>query len=142
MGSRPGRAELTRALLNNTISRTRKISNESTNQSWSHALAVYDSLVSHGWRHVVEFRNLVFEISRSEEASGLTAFTSHETLIVSPYTLTPDAFDGRHLRLHPLTDGQVRIDNYPELFARHQVETWTVPLQEARTKALSLLANL
>jgi hypothetical protein len=118
------------------------MSDESTNASWVHALARYDSLVEHGWRHIPLFRELVAELSRCSEASGLTAVMSHETLIVSPYTRYPDWFEGRHVRVHPLVDGSVRIDKVPQQFDRHPTETWTVPVQVALEKIRGLVTDL
>ena len=112
------------------------------NASWAQALARYDSLVEYGWRHIPPFRQLVSELSRCAEASGLTAVTSHETLIVSPYTRYPDWFEGRHVRVHPLTDGNVRIDKVPQQFDRHPTETWTVPMPAALEKIRSLVSDL
>jgi hypothetical protein len=118
------------------------MSGESTNRSWDEALSLYDSLLGPAWRHIPGFRRLVELLGRSPEASGLTAVTSHETLIVSPYTRYPDWFEGRHLRLHPLADGRVRIDRYPERFDPRPAETWTVALEEAREKILELVVDL
>ena len=77
---------------------------EPANGSWSHALAVYDSLDGSGWRHIPAFRSLVVALSTAPEASGLTAVTSHETLIVSPYTRYPDWFEGRHVPMSQALD--------------------------------------
>jgi hypothetical protein len=113
-----------------------------TNESWSRALAFYDALEGPQWEHIRLFRDLVAELARSTEAAGLTAVTSHETLTVSPYTRYPDWFEGRHVRLHPLSNGQVQISQYPERFDRRPAESSTLSLDEARAKALSLLAEL
>jgi hypothetical protein len=110
--------------------------------NWTEALALYDRLVESGWRHIPPFRELVRALSLSEEAAGLTAVTSHETLIVSPYTRYPDWFEGRHIRVHPLTDGTIRIDRVPQRFDRHPTETWTVPLEEAEARIKGLIADL
>jgi hypothetical protein len=118
------------------------MSDPPTNGSWAQALARYDSLVKHGWRHIPPFRDLVSELSRCEEASGLTAVTSHETLIVSPYARYPDWFEGRHVRVHPLVDGTVRIDTVPQQFDRHPTETWTVPMHAALEKVRGLISDL
>jgi hypothetical protein len=115
---------------------------EPTNDSWSAALSFYDSLTGPGWGHISAFRKLVATIGGSAEASGLTAVTSHETLTLSPYTRYPDWFEGRHLRLHPLPSGAVRIDRYPERFDRRPAETWTVPVDQARDQILLLLTEL
>jgi hypothetical protein len=61
---------------------------------------------------------------------------------VSPYTRYPDWFEGRHLRLHPLPDGTIRIDRFPERFDRRPAETWTLPLDKALERVASLLAKL
>src|SRR5689334_16071274 len=74
---------------------------EPTNSRWSSALSTYDRLAAHHWKHIPPFRELVAWISGTREAFGLTAFTSHETLIVSPYSRYPDWFYGRGVRLHP-----------------------------------------
>jgi hypothetical protein len=113
-----------------------------TNESWLRALALYDSLHEPHWKHIPPFRSLVAELGRSAEAAGLTAVTSHETLIVSPYTCYPDGFEGRHVRLHPLSNGQVQVSRYPERFDSRPAEVWTLSLIEAREKALSLLVEL
>ena len=118
------------------------MASEPTNSSWDEALSLYDSLEGPGWRHIPPFRDLVAAIGHLPEASGLTAITSHETLIVSPYTRYPDWFEGRHLRLHPLPDGRIRIDRFPERFDRRPAETWTLPLEEARERVASLLVDL
>jgi hypothetical protein len=115
---------------------------EPTNSSWAEALALYDSLDGNAWPHIPAFRRLIAAIGSSEQASGLTAVTSHETLIVSPYTKYPDWFEGRHLRLHPLADGKVRIDRYPERLDLRPAETWTLSLEEAQKKAFQLLPEL
>jgi len=112
------------------------------NESWTETLALYDRLVDVGWRHIPPFREVVRALSTSEEASGLTAVTSHETLILSPYTRYPDWFEGRHVRVHPLSDGTIRIDRVPQRFDRHPTETWTVPLPEALTRIRVLIADL
>jgi hypothetical protein len=110
--------------------------------SWTEALALYDRLVEAGWQHIRPFRQLVSELSLSDEASGLTAVTSHETLIVSPYTRYPDWFEGRHVRVLPLTNGTIRIDRVPKRFDRHATETWTVPLEEAQARIKALIRDL
>jgi hypothetical protein len=112
------------------------------NESWVKALAVYDDLVAAGWDHIVAFRDLVRALGASTEASGLTAITSHETLIVSPYTRYPDWFEGRHVRVHPLKDGTIRIDKVPQRFARQPTETWTVARADAHDRIRSLLTDL
>ena len=118
------------------------MSGRPTNASWEKALALYDSLVEPGWRHIPPFRELVSELSRCAEAAGLTAVTSHETLIVSPYTCYPDWFEGRHVRVHPLVDGSVRIDKVPEPFDPSRTETWTVPMPAALEKVRGLVSDL
>ena len=115
---------------------------EPTNDSWSAALSFYDSLAGPAWNHIADFRKLVASIAASSEASGLTAVTSHETLTLSPYTRYPDWFEGRHLRLHPLPSGAVRIDRCPERLDRRPAETWTLPLEQAREQILQLLTEL
>ena len=115
---------------------------EPTNSSWSAALSLYDSLSGPQWQHILAFRELVSKIGGSTEASGLTAVTSHETLIISPYAVYPDWFEGRHLRLHPLPSGEVRMDRYPERFDGSPAETWTVPFEHALDRILRLLADL
>jgi|GEM_PF-6863349 len=115
---------------------------EHTNASWTRAIETYDSLVEQGWHHISAFRELVAEISKCAEASGLTAVTSHETLIVSPYTCYPDWFDGRHIRLHPLANGSVRLDKVPQRFELKPTETWTVLMPQALERARSLLSSL
>jgi hypothetical protein len=99
-------------------------------------------MVGPGWSHIPGFRNLVSALSMSEEASGLTVVTSHETLVVSPYTKYPDWFEGRHIRVHPLSNGTVRIDKVPERSDRRATETWTVPLVEALDKVRVLISDL
>jgi hypothetical protein len=113
-----------------------------TNDSWVRALALYDSLQQSHWDHIPPFRELVAELGRSAEAAGLTAVTSHATLLVSPYTRYPDWFDGRHVRIHPLSNGHVRISRHPERFDRQPTESWTLPLADVRIKALALIAEL
>jgi len=118
------------------------MSDEPSNGSWAKALALYDSLVGPGWDHVAAFRGVVSMLSTSAEASGLTAVTSHETLILSPYTRYPDWFQGRHVRVHPLRDDTVRIDVVPEQFDRRPTETCTVPLDQALAKVRTLISDL
>ena len=118
------------------------MSDEPTNGSWVEVLSVYDSFVEPGWQHIPPFRDVVAALGASAEASGLTAITSHETLIVSPYTRYPDWFQGRHVRVHPLRDGTVRIDKVPERFDRLPTETWTVPLKEAEEKVRGIISDL
>ena len=112
------------------------------NESWTRALERYDGLVGDGWEHIPAFRELVRALGASDDASGLTAVTSHETLIVSPYTQYPDWFEGRHVRVHPLTDGRIRVDRVPQQFDRRPTETWTLPLEEAREKLRALITDL
>jgi hypothetical protein len=116
--------------------------NEPTNSSWSEALALYASLEGPAWQHIPAFRQLVAAISAASVASGLTAVASHETLTISPYTRYPDWFEGRHVRLHPLADGRVRIDRFPKRFDRRPAETWTLSLEETRERIIGLLADL
>lgn len=115
---------------------------EVTNDSWVRALALYDSLQQSHWDDIRPFGDLVAELGRSAEAAGLTAVTSHATLLVSPYTRYPDWFEGRHVRIHPLSSGHVRISRHPERFDRQSAESWTLPLADARVKALALIAEL
>jgi hypothetical protein len=112
------------------------------NESWEHALALYDSLSGENWSYIPPFRSLVEVLAQSNEAAGLTAVTSHATLIVSPYTTYPDWFEGRHVELHPLSDGNVRVSRHPARFARESSETWTLSLSDAEAKARSLIAEL
>ena len=113
-----------------------------TIDSCARALDLYDSLRQAHWSHIPAFRDLVGELGRSAEAAGLTAVTSHETLLVSPYTTYPDWFDGRHIRLHPLPDGQVRVSRWRDQHHGQGAESWTLSLADARVKALELLAEL
>jgi len=112
------------------------------NESWERALALYDSLLGENWRYIAAFRGLVAVLAESKEAAGLTAVTSHATLIVSPYTTYPDWFDGRHVELHPLSDGNVRVSRHPARFDTQSSETWTLSLSDAEGKARSLIAEL
>jgi hypothetical protein len=104
---------------------------------WTRAIALYDSLIEAGWHHIRPFRELVRALGNSAEALGLTAVTSHETLIVSPYTRYPDWFEGRHVRVHPLKDGTIRVDRVPQQYDRHPTETWTLSLDDAGWQPLS-----
>jgi hypothetical protein len=106
--------------------------------SWSKALASYDTLLGPGWTHIPAFRSLVALIASSEGVRGLTAITSHETLTVSPYTRYPDWFDGRRVQLHPLADGTVRITRYSE----QPPEVTTLPVDQVLENVLPLLADL
>ncbi len=109
-----------------------------TNDSWQKALSFYDSLSGADWEHIREFRALVSAIAASDEARGLTAITSHEVLILSPYSRHPDWFEGRRLELQPLVDGNIRI-------VRHSVrppDSWTLPPDQALREVLALLAEL
>ena len=112
---------------------------ELTNPSWQDALRRYDSLVGPGWEHIPAFRALVLDLGSCAEAAGLTAVTSMDELLISPYTRSPDWYEGRHVRLRPLKDGGVRIDWRPE---QGPVEIWTVPLAEAKGAVLPLLVQL
>ena len=112
------------------------------NESWSHALALYDSLQRPHWQHIRAFRDLVAELAQSVEAAGLTAVTSHATLIVSPYTCYPDWFDGRLVRLDPLFNGQVEISRHLDGLNRRPVESWTLSIVDARPRALALFLEL
>jgi hypothetical protein len=73
---------------------------------------------------------------------GLTAVTSHEVLTISPYSRYPDWFTGRHIKLHPLPDGKMRVDRCPERFDSRAAETWTLPVNDALEKVLRLIAEL
>lgn len=110
------------------------------NESWPRALSFYESHTGNQWQHIPRFRELVLSISRSPKTAGLTAFTSHETLIVSPYTR--DWLEGRHVRLHPLSDGRVRIEKWPPQFERSAKETFTLSIGDARDQVLALVADL
>lgn len=112
------------------------------NESWAATLAIYDGLVDAGWRHIPPFRELVRALSECDEVFGLTAVTSHEMLILSPYTKYPDWFEGRYVRVHPLIDGTIRIDRVPPQFDRAQIETRTVPLAEGLAQIRALAAEL
>lgn len=116
--------------------------NEITNDSWKAALATYESLEEHGWRHIKRFRQLVEEISRSPYAAGLNAVTSQGTLIISPYSCFPDWLKGRHVRLQQLNDGRVCIDRFWGEHDRRSNETWTLPFGEVYEKVGLLLADL
>jgi len=109
-------------------------------QSWTNALWRYDSLIEAGWTHVRPFRALVEVLGRSPETSGLTAVTSHETLLISPFIRYPEWFDRRHVRLTPLHTGAVQVSRHPE--RPRPVEFWTMSLEDARAKALELCAAL
>ena len=118
------------------------MTSERANASWDEALALYDSLVGPKWQHIPRFRDLVALIAISPAASGLTAVTSHETLIVSPYTRHPDWFEGRHVRVHPLADGTIRVERHPERPDRSRAENWTLSPEDARHKILELMTGL
>jgi len=115
---------------------------ELANDSWRHALAFYDTLQGPQWGHIPGFRRLVSAIGRSVEARGLTAVTSHEILLVSPYTKYPDWFDGRHVRLVPLADGQVRVERYPAGSQLGAAETWTATIEDVQAGALRAIGEL
>jgi hypothetical protein len=114
---------------------------EAKPRTWTEALAFYDSLVAAGWEHIRAFREFVASISRLDEAAGLTPVTSHEMLIISPYTRYPDWFDGRHVRLHPLRDAMVRVEYHHE-GSIEAGDTWTGALEEAPDRVAKLIADL
>jgi hypothetical protein len=62
-------------------------------------------------------------------------------LIISPYTRYPDWFDGRHVRLHPLRDGRVRVE-YHRQGPSKPGDTWTGALEDARDRVAKLIADL
>lgn len=109
-------------------------------ECWQRALALYDSLTGPDWAHIPKFRALVCAISGAPEARGLTAVTSHESLLVSPYARYPDWFEGRRVALYPLADGRVRVLSYGEGSARG--EALTLPVGDALEDVLRRLAHL
>jgi hypothetical protein len=113
-----------------------------TNAKWLDALQFYDGLQADGWPHIAAFRELVAQISVSPTAVGLTAVASHEVLLISPYTRYPDWFDGRHVKLHPLTDGTVRLERYADVHGPQASEIETVPIKDALPTVLRILARL
>jgi len=55
------------------------------NESWEHALALYDSLSGQNWSYIRPFRVLLEVLAQSKEATELTAVTSHATLTVKDF---------------------------------------------------------
>jgi hypothetical protein len=54
----------------------------------------------------------------------------------------PDVFDGRHVRVHPLSDGTVRVERVPAGRDPQRTVSWTLPLEDAGKKIQELLAEL
>lgn len=111
-------------------------------ERWAHALALYDRLAEAGWAHIPAFRRMVAELSTMPAAARLTAITSHEILTISPYTRYPDWFEGRHVRLEPLSDGRVHIHFRRGRFDMGADASWTVPVGEAPARIAQLLTEL
>jgi hypothetical protein len=88
------------------------------------------------------FRDLVAKISASPQTAGLTAVTSHETLLISPYTRYPDWFDGRHVRVTPLQDGRVQIARHPGQSNLGRAEVRRLPVEQALDTVLTFIAEL
>lgn len=114
----------------------------SQKERWAHAIALYDQLAEAGWAHIPAFRQVVAELSATPAAARLTAVTSHEILTISPYTRYPDWFEGRHVRLEPLSDGRVRIELHRGRFDMAADESWSVPVGEAAARIARLLEDL
>ena len=113
-----------------------------TNESWAAVLAAYDLMVGPHWAHIPRFRHSVAALACSHEASGLSAVTSHETLIVSPYTRHPDWIEGRHVLLRPHRDGRVLIESYPNGWRAAPAESTLVAADEVLATARKVLARL
>jgi len=118
------------------------VADEPTNESWTAALVTYDGIVGPNWPHMPAFRAFVASLACTEEASGLTAITSHDTLIVSPYTRHPDWIEGRHVLLRPHRDGRVLIESYPLGWKAAPAESRFVAMEDALAVARRALADL
>jgi hypothetical protein len=99
-------------------------------------------MVGPHWAHIPAFRQRVAALACSREASGLSAVTSHDTLIVSPYTRHPDWIEGRHVLLRPHRDGQVLIESYPNGWRAAPAESSLVAADEVLVAARRALAAL
>jgi len=118
------------------------VADEPTNESWAAALAIYDGIVGPNWPHMPAFRAFVASLGCTEEASGLTAITSNDTLIVSPYTRHPDWIEGRHVLFRPHRDGRVLIESYPQGWNAAPAESRFVAMEDALAVAQRALADL
>lgn len=83
-------------------------------ESWDVALEFYRTLTNHGpqWSHIPRFSEFVSDLSQYDEIKWLHAVTSHENLIVSPFSSGSDVLVGRRVVLHPTVNGDIEISCY------------------------------
>ena len=78
--------------------------------NWDEITSLYESLLSHDWKHIKEFMQMLPEIRKAAEKLDLTPRTSHERLILSKYPKYPAFFLKAHLIIHPLPKERIRIE--------------------------------
>ncbi len=109
---------------------------------WDRALERYDDLIRDGWLHLAPMRQLIFELQVAEETRGLTAVTSMDRLLLSPYTCYPDWFEGRHVLIAPLWSGKVQVSWHPERFCAPPTKVWLFEFPDVHARVLRLAAEL
>jgi hypothetical protein len=108
--------------------------------SWRQALDLYDSLIAAEWTFIPRFREFVVMLSNSDACSGLYAYTSHEELIISPYTRWPDWNEGRCVEILPHSDGTVTVTYRSDL--RKMIEKRVGNMEDLRDFVLKVTASL
>lgn len=104
-------------------------------QSWQKALALYRSFDRPSLAYLRRFEDIVAQLASSKEVRGLYAITSHETLIITPYSY-PDFMNKRRVCASPLPTDDVEISRYDH--RRQPAEQETVPIAACRVHLLEL----
>ena len=68
-----------------------------------------DFVFKHGWKHIAPLLDVVVAVEAEIQKRGLTVFTSHEMLRVSPHPTHRDWFDDDLLSVVPDRSGVARV---------------------------------
>ncbi len=112
-------------------------SNTSWDESWRAAVAYYAKLDPIYFRSILE---LASELTVAEEIAGLYAITSMTTLLISPYSMYPDWFIGRHVTIEPIRNA-VTIRLFTSGYSPPQKELNCIYV-EAKNTVLALCREL
>jgi hypothetical protein len=104
-------------------------------------LDLYQSLIDSGWDFIIPFREFVKRVGVSREAAGLTVYTSHETLIFSPYSTYPDWLKEPRVLVRPLKNGQIEVMLSPNFYTPNREDS-TIDLSHAMDTVLQLIGEL
>ena len=110
-------------------------------ESWQLALSRYEARVADGFHRLNCLLRVVRQLHSAQEIRGLFAITSHDDLLISPYSCYPDWFNGRRIDAAALPSHHVRVrfaqncyDPHPEVCELHPDDAVDIILRLCRDR--------